>query len=1230
MSSESEGILENDLVEAVEPPVPDYVHIFSRMWASIPAELCSGSFPLDVYEDSSLTLPEDKIITMDGVSKCWKTLDPDSDSLLIQEPDGITWAICEECVSQIPKEIQHALYFFHSLLCHVQDFAKYALPSDNILFHKERKRSKVVSKLLWSRVERIPASSVDRDNSDIDMTSEMQQRSTMRDGNIVSEVPALKMRLAVTGARYKHNEQEEKKTFAVLFVTFARNFDGLSYIRDCFLNPVYHPKTDRVPELDLIWKRMICFVAFNNLGLDCNRLRQPENFCDDPCGEMGVDSLMNIFQIPMQIYGAIKNSLDGGVISDVRIAGMPQLRFGRDEMTRDYIEYMHQYIDVVSDFRTKMQKALDKFNVEKKKKDDEEEEEEEPMPELFCIGAWPLACNSQGKFCRWGLPKLPIFMNFEPMFKVEPNERFKYWLVSVDGANGIPELVKTCLRFYMVSVDESVSHIAWDHFLTNRKRANRSLVLQKYYSDRANPMSALVLPGYLREWWFNFKKDIRSDRERGADVLSVCCKFQRYLKSVMLNHKSTMESNAYMSEKITQAASIIEKLNFAQISHEGDDAIMTLFHETMNGMSHSRRHDRYQVCNEMFWRTWENLNRSFKINCSNLAFLMEMMVSRVFWMTGATNETWSAYFQAIQIKSGNGHYRVTNKDGVFDDQRKPNSSGMDFTHARFCELDQAILDRVGCTESQQNLQCPVNCTGWTYASIPLQTHATMSEGKIETLPDENVAYRSFIATEVRDMPIGALIHNFPRNADGLEQFKLNTCDPDKTNKRKSRVQVMIQPLHFVALSTNVPSRNEQQSEEWRTLSAVIATMPPGSGPYTKKQKVGEFNDRVCNVFGSRQSKPERIDLIANVLSYSNIWASCMGALINMSGAITYEINPAVLGYLDWLFYYVREDVNGLLERFVNQSFQRMKEGYEARQVAKSIWTQAIPNIAFAKNSDEAVIKHMHSLMCHTLPVAEVPAAVHSFLCRGINMGAAMMVVVCAKHLQVPIIPLQQLCNFFNQETITSDADQETANVIKLWLDHSKRSNRFCVEDDMFNSMTMYISSDADVSQNPLVDKICMLRVKKSRVQGDNVCQAVGVRVKDLYGLELNETCHMGPEPSIYANGLMCLLGEWMPDFRQLYSKYIYAHERHCKKMRFAEWKASDWDEDECPPFARIFTVRDRANNEVSSYAMGINIWGLLLMVSLGATTLHPQVLFVYFCFYFKVLVITSISRKGCW
>jgi hypothetical protein len=358
-----------------------------------------------------------------------------------------------------------------------------------------------------------------------------------------------------------------------------------------------------------------------------------------------------------------------------------------------------------------------------------------------------------------------------------------------------------------------------------------------------------------------------------------------------------------------------------------------------------------------------------------------------------------------------------------------------------------------------------------------------------------------------------------------------------------------------------------------------------------------------------------METLTNVITYSNIWAATMGALINKSAAIPWEINPAVLSYLDWIFFFIKEHADGILDKFVRQSFRRMKEGYEGRQVAKSVWTNAMKDLALAKNKDEAVLNHLQNLHINALPVAEVPAAAHSFLCRSIHMGCTLMIVVCAKHLDVPIIPLKNLVDFFNREVSEdgegydqlNQVDAHYTSVIRKWIMECQEKRRFCVDED--GKDTCYITSDGDINQNPLNDKICMLRVKKSRVQNENITQAIGFRVRDLFGLELNETCHMGPEASIYGNALWALQHDWVSDFRQLYGSGLYNSKQHMMKLGvWREWfkQLGDWEETVAPSFARTFTTVN-ANNDVTSYSYGLHVWGLLLMVSMGACTLHPHV-----------------------
>lgn len=129
--------------------------------------------------------------------------------------------------------------------------------------------------------------------------------------------------------------------------------------------------------------------------------------------------------------------------------------------------------------------------------------------------------------------------------------------------------------------------------------------------------------------------DIHRDRKHGGvSVLQAYDKFRRYLRSVVLHHRSSVETNAYQSDKVLQALQIVRKLDYDAVARLGDNSIMKEVSNTRNYMPCSKRHNRYQVCNEMFWRTWDKLNKSFKMNSSNLAFLVEMMVSQLFWMTG--------------------------------------------------------------------------------------------------------------------------------------------------------------------------------------------------------------------------------------------------------------------------------------------------------------------------------------------------------------------------------------------------------------------------------------------------------------------------------------------------------------------------------------------------------------------------------------------------------------------
>lgn len=681
-----------------------------RDWATIAESLRRprGVVSTQFFGEEFMQLPKDRVFTMDAVSKCWATLERDSPALLVNETDGGSWAFCEECVAQIPKTLQSFLYFFHSLATDVEDLRHYAVPSRNVTLRKKRGEKVKIADLMWHKPYDGAGGGAwagsASDEVDMDEIMCERGRNNARSQNAMMKIAPFKVRLGFTGAIYRHDGEEHRKLVAVLVVTWARNWDMLGYIQDQFLRDPpkglnYRVLLARCKEMNLIWKKMSRFVAFKNLGLDKTKVGSPDDFADQPGGKLGRDSLFNLFQIPFQIRGIVKQeilermrrsnpkaTLRDVALGSLDIIGLPRLSFRRDEATQDYVAYMHAYVTNMSNLRAEFMRALKdyykprekeakkdgkkdgKFNtVAEPGEEGEDVEETYTLYRLDCAGGWPLQRSADREYSRFGLPRLPLWLAFEPEFKPDPQTTMDNWLADVGGANGIPELVKTCLRSFLVqdlgATQESIWQ-TWDHFLRDERPADPSLVLTEYYGDKADPLSSLVTAGYLRAWWLGVKKDIQAQRARGLSVSDASQSLKRYLLSSSYYHRSSIHAGAFRSQRIVQALSIIEKANYRKVCLETPEeragagasqaeapeappvSIRAMIRQLNATVSNERRFDPYLRCNEAFFRCFELLNRGFMMNSSNLEFMIEVMISQLLWMFGPNNETVVAYFQA--------------------------------------------------------------------------------------------------------------------------------------------------------------------------------------------------------------------------------------------------------------------------------------------------------------------------------------------------------------------------------------------------------------------------------------------------------------------------------------------------------------------------------------------------------------------------------------------------------
>lgn len=386
------------------------------------------------------------------------------------------------------------------------------------------------------------------------------------------------------------------------------------------------------------------------------------------------------------------------------------------------------------------------------------------------------------------------------------------------------------------------------------------------------------------------------------------------------------------------------------------------------------------------------------------------------WNMGEYNASVVAFFQAVHVMSGNGHFKLSTKEhGTFTLCDKFNSSGMDWSLGRIMELSQWVLDMAGINEPSQNLQGPTNVMSWTPVSLQLYTCASVRGNTLESMPEPSLEARSIFLPEMRAVDLSSFIQfAIARGAGGPPTLCLNTCDKNGDNLREAQTRRQITRMHIGGISFNTRKPNDEQ---FKTLGVVMARMPGGSGPYVKRLKTGGFNEGTSDSFGGRQSISDDQDAIARLLQYTNLFALVMPALLNKTSILPYDISPTSLAFLDWVSTWMKLHAGGTLETTVSESFKRMRDGYEARQVGKALWTSCIMLLPESDDMQDALTRVARTMHSNSLPTLEVVPAMHNLLSRGVNMACLLMAAVIAKHLETPVIDIDVLKRFFDDAQV---------------------------------------------------------------------------------------------------------------------------------------------------------------------------------------------------------------------
>jgi len=1198
-------------------------------WAANVPEILRR-FPIpdqSVYRPVCMSPTEDQVLRMFARSKCMELLSPQHSSLLSFPTRAQPLCFVARAAEGLPIHIQKALFFFASVMHGLLDMSHFAAPTEATSVVHDRTDPKVIRSLVSTGQGMAPDPSPVAEmlasvgDGFINMDQILRMRPPDAGGNKTTPVYPLSIHVGFTGATFNDQHGKEcREVFAVLVVTPSDNFALWPYIYEKFLekpkltSPKYDQKMELYLEATNFLREILRYECFCNLLADESKLGMPEDYRQDPGGNLGVVHVLSQFQIPFKIFNTIRTEHPNADFKSIRIVGCPELTFeSRDEFTVEWVRYMQISVDAEARRQMRLLEQIDKYCQDKSK------ESFQPAG-LEMSGGWPLETDDAGSVRVFGLPPLPLMHRFDAN---GARGSFSVFIASIgDADQALPDLTRAILTAFLVHSSPVDARPEIDHLLKDKRLANPLLVLRTYFGPDADPFSALVLANRQKMWAEALRTDIQVRRARGAPIQEVLRVVRDYLASSMKNLESMIECQVFRSATVTQMKAIHEMMDFEEAcTGAGPSSIRSVLREKSQRVHRPRKHDSVFRAWNCFMRIWEEMNVYFTLNAGNLVCALEVLLSQIMSKFAHTNETWTFFFMTVVVMSGNGHFQVQTPDGPVPVRVKKNTTGMDYLLARLTDLQNTLYERLMIPPKDRH-NIILNCMRFTATVWENLVTAQAAGGRLVAVPPSDANFQAMSLTEIRDSLKTLIQYGPPRGEEIGQTCSFNSQEMENKSRVASRKRKMGNNC-IVVMASNVGSKNSEQKEEGNTLDAVCAVLPAGVPPPVAKRMRTEFNDMEANANNARHQPLENKDVVVNCIAYTANYVSLVVGLLNHIGAFSAECNPVVLAFYDWGCYYIKQFASSCMDVFVRDNFSRMKEGYKSRGVVLSLWLKTIHTLSLGKSKDQTAQHLWLDIHADALPLVMVPLVFSNLLYRGVHMGGLLMSNMLADHLGCPVVSLKNLNAFFEmQDPPQMDALEpglrDDLVAIQRFVARCFAQCRFCpAEDGPYcpeTNISCYITSDGAPDLTPVNPKMSLLRMLpgKDKDESQDITHKIALRVAAQYGETLNSQCHMGPEVSTYRLAVAHLLDRFAPDFRGLISPRMFYTRKHLHILGFGREAAgmADYVDPAPPPFARQFNIRTLRDGreQLQSQAVGVNLWSLLTVTALaGSTDLHPDV-----------------------
>lgn len=803
------------------------------------------NFPKDIIGDEGgiLTPSEEYILTMDGVSKCFRTISMDDPSFYTQPCDGYPFVFVSRTDGiSLPMHIRMVLFFFYRLSSHIQSngMTGYVIPTDKLDLQKnglkEKKILGVTEKCKRQVVDDVIVSETTQTSqSKFSMASILKKRQKLNNEESFRTLPPLQVRVGYTGVTFRDDGGDKQELFCVCIVTYPRNFNILGYILDVFL---LQPKTTHAGvfedwnKISHVWNTIWRKEANENCGV----MGDPVECINDPGGELGVFTLSCLLSAPLRMADVINRAYKN--VNDIKIIGVPDLSYEDDETMEDYCKYMQDYISEQTGYYQQLVNDISVFY-----KTPESERHDLLFPKE-CSGGIPMKFDeSNGAFLRFGVFKFPIMMWFK---------FFKYLSLNVDfesfnpNIGKLPALVEKKGRDFLTwdrTVGSTDLKIKDEHVLKNYMKATPLRISDRYYGSSERVAHDIQNNGRLLPSYQSIREYIQWPRDdRGAMSPAMAMKLlERHWYSCFKSHEGMLLSGEYRSDHLEQAYRLVTGMKDTRLGEvDMADYVNGL---KAKGLHPSLQQDPFMGTMAAFMTAFLDINRDFALNALNLECLFEIMMSSVHYNIGSHSPTFVYFFQCVMIMSARGHLNVQQRDAVCMDWRKPNSSGAGTIQDRINKLTGMMGD-VFNLQPNFNFQNFDNTSRFTPVGLENSVCVEQVGGNIINLPPTTLLDKPQLMTEVRKLNLDSLIQYGIKRDPNSGIHSLNTVDPDNSNKREVTVKTKIAEVQLCCFASNVIEPGEAP----QTISVVTHVMAPGAHPYHSiEETTGDPTDIHCEM-----------------------------------------------------------------------------------------------------------------------------------------------------------------------------------------------------------------------------------------------------------------------------------------------------------------------------------------------------------------------------------------------